>query len=274
MQGGISLPDPFVLPDMTNGGLVTFRQPAGLTVRSPAINPAKKTLIYLVGGQSLSANTCPSAYVPANSTVVDQFSIFDGATYSVAGPLLGATLNPATGSPGFGNIGARIADTLVTNGKFDRVIIVATSIGATSMADWAVGIHSTRLAVAMARLASRGITPGMTGVTFACLFDLGEQDWALGTSQAAFTASGNTVISNLQATGFNGRIFIPLESHTAATSNAVRSGEAALVSGNVFAGGDFDAITGRADGTHFSDVGAADAAARVITAMGASGAPF
>lgn len=273
MQGGASLPDPFILPDSV-GGLVTFRQPLGLTPRSPAINPAKKTLLLLVGGQSLSANTTPTAFIPLNAGAVDQANIFDGALYSIAGPLLGATLNTTVGSPGYGNIAARIADTLVTNGKFDRVIIGAVSIGSTLIADWATGLHSNRFSVAMARLASRGIIPGMTGLTLACLFDIGETDFSASTSQVSFAASGNTLISNLQATGFNGRIFIPLESAAAQTSNPIRSAQSGLVSGNVFSGGDFDAVTGRTDGVHFSDVGAADAAARVIAAMGASGAPY
>ena len=89
------------------------------------------------------------------------------------------------------------------------------------------------------------------------------------------TASLNGFISTLQATGFNGRIFIPLESGNGQTSNAQRSAQAAVWNGTtVFSGGDFDAITGRSDGVHWSDAGAVAAASTVITAMHATGAPF
>lgn len=276
MNGGNAPPDPFLLYDTSfTPSTYGWRVTAGLTLRSPTINTSLKTLVLLVGGQSLSANVTPTLYTPTNSSVVDQFNIYDGGVYSIGGALLGSTFNP-TLTLGPGNIAARIADTLVTNAKFDRVIICCTSIGSTTASDWGdtTGIHYSRMPVMMRRLASRGITPGMTGVTFACLFDLGEQDLSNGTSQAAMTASLNGFISNLQATGFNGRIFIPLESGLSQTSNNVRSAQAAVITGNVKAGGDFDAIGNRADGIHWNDTGAASAAAAVITAMGSSGAPF
>lgn len=273
MGGGISPPDPYIVSDNFTG--ISYKKTDGLSLRSQTTDPSKKTLVLLTDGQSLGANVTPTAFVPTNSTVVDQLNLYDGAIYSIAGPLLGTTLNTTIGSPGYGNIFVRVADTLVTNGKFDRVIIACANIGSTTAAMHATGgIHANRFSVAMARLAARGIVPGATGVTFAAVFDIGEDDLSLGTSQASMTASLNSVISNLQATGFNGRIFIPLESGLSQTSNNVRSAQAAVVTGNVKAGGDFDAITGRADGVHWNDTGAANAAAALVTAMAASGAPF
>lgn len=288
MPGGVSKPDPYLLVD-TNcstgfSNLVTtyniYRSTSGLTARpiiSNPINPANKTLVLLCGGQSLGANVTPTAFTPINAATIDQMNVHDGQLYSITSSLLGSTLNPLVGSPGFGNIFVRVADTLRTNGKFDRVILVGLNVGSTNVAQWATGgIHYNRFAVAMLRLAALGITPGMTGVTFAAIFDIGDDDFGQGTTQANMTSGLNSVISNLQATGFNGRIFIPLESNTGATSNAIRSAQAAVVTGNVKAGGDFDAIPGaqRADGTHWNDTGAATAAAALITAMGNSGAPF
>lgn len=273
--GGASLPDPFLVSDNFTG--LSYKSTSGLSIRSTTINTSLKNLVLLVGGQSLSANVCPTAFTPVNSTAVDQMNLYDGGIYSIAGPLLGATLNTASaGSPGYGNIITRVADTLVTNGKFDRVIIVCASVGSTTASMWGDtgGVHANRLPVAMLRLASRGIVPGMTGVTFACIFDLGEQDLANGTSQASMTASLNSFVSTLQGTGFNGRIFIPLESAQGASSNNVRSAQAAVLGGNVKSGGDFDAIGNRVDGTHWNDTGAASAAAALVTAMGNSGAPF
>lgn len=281
--GGVSPPDPYQLIDSNSGSpayasTLTYRQTLGLTARSPVINTGIKNAVFLVAGQSLSANVTPTLYTPTNTASIDQLNLYDGQLYSIGGPLLGSTYNTSLVPPlGPGNIAARIADTLITNGKFNRVIIVPTSIGSTLASQWGDvgGIYANRLPVAMKRLAALGITPGMTGVTFFCLFDLGEQDLGNGTSQSAMTASLNSFISTLQATGFNGRIFIPLESGASQTSNAVRSAEAAVVNGTtVFSGGDFDSVTGRSDGVHWSDVGAAAVTTVFINATAASGAPF
>ena len=279
MFGGVAPPDPFLLYDTGNlnySVTLTARSTSGLSFRSPTINPSLKTLVFLVCGQSLSANTTPTLYIPTNASVVDQMNVYDGALYDIGGPLLGATYAPPSLGPG--NIAARIADTLVTNAKFDRVIIVALSIGSTAAAWWGDtgGIHANRTSVAMLRLAALGIVPGMTGVTFCCLFNLGEQDFALGTSQASMASSMSGFIAKLQATGFNGRIFIPTESNPGETSNGLRSAQASLWDGvTVFSGSDFDSASiGRSSGAHMSDAGAATAAANVVSAMAASGAPF
>lgn len=282
MVGGCSQPDPFLLSDsVTDKGPserkgFAYRNTTGLTRRSQTVNTGVRNLILLVGGQSLCANTSIVSFTPTNSTVVDQMNIYDGAIYNITGPLFGATLNPIVGSPGFGNISVLIADTLVTNNKFDRVIICCTSIGSTLASVWGNdnGIYSDRLPGAMLRLKARGIVPGMTNVTFACLFDLGEQDLIEGTTQSAMMASLNGVVSKLQATGFNGRIFIPLESNLLETSNRIRTAQALVRGGQVFAGGDFDAIPDRSDGIHWNAVGGAAAAAAVVSAMAATGAPF
>jgi len=278
--GGVSPPDPFIVFDTLLGAAYGYKTTSGLTARSPAINPALKTLILITAGQSIWASTNPTLYVPTNSSVVDQFSIYDGGTYNINAPLLGTTWVQGAGV--FGNLSARVADTLVTNAKFDRVIIVPIAIGSTTVADWATGVHFNRISVAMLRLASRGITPGMTGVTFAMIWGDGEQDNLNGTSQASWTASFATLKANILATGFNGRIFVPQETYiNSATSAAVRAAQAAVVDGStVFSGGDFDTLTGstnrQVSGTdaHMTDAGAASASALMITAMHASGAPF
>jgi hypothetical protein len=84
----------------------------------------------------------------------------------------------------FGNLSARVADTLVTNARFDRVILVPIAIGSTKVADWATGDLSSRFQVTMLRLASRGITPATTEATFGGIFGDGEDDNLAGTSQA------------------------------------------------------------------------------------------
>lgn len=284
MPHGISLPDPMMLRAFgasDNFAGISYKTTNGLTIRSPVINPAIRTLVLLVPGQSQFANVQPTAFTPANAAVVDQMNIYDGAIYSIAGPLLGSSLNAAVvGSPGFGNLTARVADLVVTNGKFDRIIVVAMAIGSTTASMWGdtTGDLYNRTQVAMLRLASRGIVPGMPGLTFACIFGLGETDNANGTSQAAFAASAGGFASALFATGFNGRIFVPQESYIGATSAAVRAAQASLWNGTtIFSGGDLDTLTGanrQGDNIHFSDAGAAAAATLIYNAMHASGAPF
>jgi hypothetical protein len=55
----------------------------GRAERSLKIDPAMRTLVLITMGQSLmanaNANTSTPVYVPANSPVVDNFKIYDGA---------------------------------------------------------------------------------------------------------------------------------------------------------------------------------------------------
>lgn len=280
-SGFASSPDPYVLRAFgasDNFAGISWKDTNGLSRRSPAIDPALKTLVLITSGQSLWANICPTLYIPVNAGVIDQMNIYDGALYGIGGPLLGSSYVAALGP---GNITARLADLLVANGKFDRVIVVSTAIGSTTASMWAdaTGDLYNRVPVAMARLADRGIVPGMPGVTFACIWGLGESDNHIGTSQAAFTASGVSFLSKLHSTGFKGRIFIPRESWIlGATSNAIRAAQAALMNGTtVFSGGNLDSLTAasrQADNTHWNDLGAVSAALLVYNAVHATGSPY
>lgn len=259
---------------MIAGQNVAWVDKSGLTVRSATINPALKTLVLVVFGQSQLVNVLPSAYVPTNASVIDHLNVFDGALYNIVGRLLGC----GTGI-GIGNIASRLADLLVTNGRFDRVIIATVAVGASLIADWTTGIFSDRAIVAVRRLAARGITPATTGVTFACLIGLGESDGAAGTSAVAYTAGINAAIANLNAAGFSGRYFLTRETWlTGVTYPTIQNAQVALVNGStIFSGGDWDSLDAtnrQADNTHFSDVGGAAAALLTYNAMHASGAPF
>lgn len=273
---GIAPPDPFALYDTSfYQGTFGHRQTAGLTVRSATINSGLKNLVLLVCGQSLLCSCNPTLYTPSNSTKVDQLNVYDGQLYSIGGPVLGCTYSPVPANPG--NASVRVADNLVTNNKFDRVILANVTIGGTFASQWEPsGIHGNRANVAMRRLASLGITPGMTGVTFAAIYSIGESDFSFGTAQNAFAASAGNFITNLRGTGFNGRIFVTTESGAGQTSNVIRTAQASLLNGTtIFSAGDLDSNSiARVDGVHFSDAGAATAASLIVTAMANSGAPF
>jgi hypothetical protein len=275
-QSTVSAPDSFTLFTVPAAiGLVNINT-NGLAVRSLAINPAIKTLVLITMGQSLmansNANTTSPVFVPTNPSVIDNFNIYDGAAYQFS-------TTPALGCNGTNsNVAPRIADMLINNGKFDRVIVVPIAVGSTRIADWATGSYATRFPVAMNRLAARGITPATPGVTFAAVWGQGEGDTADGTSQAAYASALNTVISSAFAAGFSGRFFVNIETWNAGSiSSAVAAAQASVVNNTtVFQGANWDAFgsADRIDNTHPNDAGAPQFATALYNAMHASGAPF
>lgn len=281
-QGNTAIQSGFTLWDNDNTNwqtTLTYRAPVeARAVRSPAINPAIKTLVLISVGQSLACAVVPTLNPPTNSSAVDNFNVYNGKLYDCAGPLLGCEYPNQLGTmPSFGpgNILCGLADKLIARG-WNRIILVPLAIGSTTIAQWATGVHSDRVAVAMARLSSVGITPSSPGVTFACLLMQGNQDLINGTSQAAWAASCQTFITKLYSTGFAGRLFVCTESQIGQTSNAIRSAQATIPNGvNIFSGGDIDSSTiGSNDSAHPNNAGAVTMAAIIDTAMHASGAPF
>lgn len=218
-----------------------------------------------------------SVYSAANDSKIDVLNVYDGAIYNMGSDAL-VGCDRFQGDSRKGNLIPRVADTLITNGKFDRVILVPLAISGTSANDWANGVLSNRIPVAMARLSARGITTSSTGVTFCIEWGLGETDNIIGTSQANFQTWTTTVRTNAVAAGFSGRFFVPQETWNAgSTSATIRAAQAALVDNtNFFSGGDLDTLNNasRQDTTHFSDAGAASAATLIYNAMHASGAPY
>jgi hypothetical protein len=285
----ISSIDPFPLGEnlrsdqnwQNNGG---YRSTGGKTLRSVTIDTGIRNLVLIVAGQSNYQNVAPTAYTPTNASALDNFNVYDGGVYAAADPLLGAswmytTLGQGGANPSPGNIGTRVGDLLITNGQFDRVILVPVAIGGSTIEMWATGSLSNRVPTAMARLASRGIVPGMTNVEFAVIWGQGESDNTLDTSQANYTSRLNTVISNAAAAGFSGRWFINKQTWNAGSTDAnVQAAQDAMPNGStIFAGANADSLnaTNRyADNTHFNDTGMAALATLVYNAMVASGAPY
>lgn len=268
-QNGVAPPDPYVIDDSFAVG---SRDTNPLSFRSPVINPALKTLVLIVAGQSNAANIVPTRIAPTNVSVIDQMNIYDGALYSVRGDLLGCS-NDDT----HGNMNVQLADKFISNGIFNRVIIADIAISTTTIAQWSTGTLSTRIPVIMRRLAAAGITPSTTGATFAFLWEQGESD--SGTAQATYQSAFGTIKSNLLAAGFSGRIFIAEQTMLNGVTNAtVEAAQIALVDNtSIWSAGNMDALTGtnrQSDNTHWSDTGAPNAATAVYNGMHASGAPF
>jgi hypothetical protein len=272
---GVSMADPYLLPDYISSLVNTgYRDTKGRAYRPLTINPAARTLVLLNPGQSNSINVLPSANNPTNAASIDNFNIYDGAAYDLASTKLLGTQDAGNGA-----IVTSVADRLITNNRFDRVILVPMGISGTPIAVWANGgVLKDRVKVAMMRLAARGIVPGMTGVTFALLLMQGEADKSLGTPQAVWQAQFGEFKANALAAGFVGRMFVCQETWSLGTTGpTVRAAQAAVVDNViVFSGGDLDTIdnTGRVDTTHFSNTGDGLASAIIVNAMHASGVPF
>jgi hypothetical protein len=250
-----------------------YRNTTGRTRRSLAINSSDSTLVLINAGQSNATNILPSAVTLTNGTVIDNFNVYDGGLYDANGRMMGTDIG------GQGTVVQYLADLLITNGRFDRVIVAPLAISGTPISVWADGgVLADRIPLAMRRLASRGIVPGMTGVTFALLWMQGEADNSNGTTQSAYQTAFGRVKANAIAAGFSGRIFVTTETWDAGTtSSAIQAAQAAVRDNvTVFDGGNLDSLgnTYRQDTTHFNDTGGASAATLIEAAMHASGAPF
>jgi len=281
---GTSIPDParlvFDTPPGSQGSGFAW---TAKTRTSSAINTGIKNLILITAGQSNVCNNAGAAYTITNTGKIDNLSIYDGAIYVGGDPLLGTAQDGATLGPG--NFATRLADKLITAGKFDRVIIVPIGYSATGIADWATGNQRDRFSVAWARLKNLNITPG-TNVTFVVLWGQGENDTQLGTSQSTYQTLLGTVITNARNAGLPSTVpwFIAQQSGinisgSFTTSSAVTAAQAAIVNhGNaIWAGPNADSIgTGsrQADLTHWTPTGSDTYAGLWQTSLAAFGAPF
>lgn len=251
MFGFGAISDPFNLPG--DAGLFGFRNASGKTVRDPRIVPGEATAVFLAGGQSNGANFASEQYVVANGGKVDQISIYDGGCYAYSDVPLGSD---GTG----GSIWGRLADKLITEGKYKRVIFIPYAIGGTISGLWVPGgaLHP-RIIVAVRRAAALGLP-----IT-ASLWQHGETDGQYATTQAAYQSAMQAIRAAVVAEGVTAPWLLAKSTLIANVQSAtIRAAVTALVDGTNFkAGPDTDTLTGtgnRYDGTHFTGAGANAAA--------------
>lgn len=280
----ISAPDPFLIGEVERSDTMNNntgnRDTNGKTVRSKTINTGIRNLVLITAGQSNMMNLQPSSTTIINGSVLDNFNVYNGQMYAAADPLLGTTTAAQGGIFGLGCVASRIGDLLITNGAFDRVILVPISVGGTVALAWASEFYlKNRIICAMNRLAAAGITPAVTGVQFATIWGLGESDNVNGTTQSSYAASLNSWIATTRAAGMSGPIYINLETWFAGASSTIRAAQASCVTpaGGVYYGGDMDTLDATkrlSDNVHLNDTGAAAFATLAYNAMQASGALF
>jgi len=267
-------PDPYMISALP-GNVDT----AGRATRSPVLNTGVANLVLILAGQSNNAGEAPTAYTLTNASVIDNFNVNDGALYAPADPPIGATASAGANGCGCSLSGWRAADSLVTSGKFARVIVVPLAITGTSIAQWSTGPLSNRICQAVGRLKNRGIVPG-TNVTFLIDWGQGESDNLANTTQLAYTTAFNTMVGNATACGYTGKWAVNIETwEVGVTSAAVQAAQAAVVNGtNIFAGANLDSLGAgdrQTDNVHFNDTGAPLVATAKTTAWHTNiGAPF
>lgn len=284
---GATLPDPFVPGEVLYANAIWgsnrgYSDISAKTVRATPIDTGVRNLVLIVAGQSNRTSVAPSAYTPTNPTKLDNLNLYDGQIYAAADPMLGCSyIAGGFGTPVIGCVALRVADLFVTNGIFDRVIIVPIAVAATQVAHWDTGgALANRIPAAIKRCIAKGIVPGMTNVTFAIEWGQGEGDYA--TNQADYQAALNRVIANSQLAGFIGRWFVAKQSYTNGTTFAqVVAAQTAVLNGStVFTSANADLLVGAnraiygTDDTHFSDLGNANLATAIYDAMHASGSPY
>ncbi|MGO7422628.1 sialate O-acetylesterase, partial [Rhizobium ruizarguesonis] len=201
-----------------------------------------RTAIIVVIGQSLSVNEVPTPYVPVHGGAIDQLNIFDGKLYRAKDPLLGINVSGGAITDLRGTWMLPMADKLIGDGHFDRVILVPMAVGNTRADQWANSASApylfNKINVAALRLRDAGLP------CTAIMWGQGESDTSAGTSQVAYTASMNKIIAEFNHAIPGCPILVALESYYyGATSAAVLAAQASVVNGTtVFAGENVDSI--------------------------------
>ena len=221
------------------------------------------TLVLLIVGQSICASSSPTPYTPVNANA-HALNIADGVVYKATDPLLGDT--GITVSTFGGGWPSRVADNIITHGKFPRVILVPVCIGGTSIIDWTpAGVWNGRLRVALLRIRSMGWI-GNVNVTYRAVWDQGQGDTPpINTTQAQWQSRFAEIVTTINSFGIGApKICVPQDTWAAGANATIRAAQAAVVDNiQIFSGGDFDTLTGanrQGDNLHFSDLGAANAA--------------
>ncbi|MDO3431201.1 sialate O-acetylesterase [Rhizobium sp. CBN3] len=223
-----------------------------------------RTAVIVFIGQSLSVNSVKWAYTPVNADI-DQLNIWDGKLYKAKDPLLGIN----GGSNGGGTWLLRMADKLISDGHYDRVIIVPMAVGNTNIGQWSDPNLAPYL---FRRINTVGLRMRDAGLPCtAIMWGQGESDTRDGTSQASYAASLQKVIAEFKRAIPGCPMLVAQESYIyGTTSPAILAAQASVVNNTtVFAGENVELIgpSGRYDNTHLNDAGADQRATLAVAAL-------
>ncbi|ANL02708.1 putative acetylesterase protein [Rhizobium phage RHEph18] len=223
-----------------------------------------RTAVIVFIGQSLSVNSVKWAYTPVNANI-DQLNIWDGKLYKAKDPLLGIN----GGSNGGGTWLLRMADKLISDGLYDRVIIVPMAVGNTRVGQWSDPNLEPYL---FKRINTVGLRMRDAGLPCtAIMWGQGESDTSANTSQASYAASLQKVINEFNRAIPGCPILVAQEAYYyGTTSPAILAAQASVVNNStVFAGENVELIgpSGRYDNTHLNDAGADQRATLAVAAL-------
>lgn len=222
-----------------------------------------RTAVIVFIGQSLSVNSVTTRYVPVNSNI-DQLNIWDGKLYKAKDPLLGIN-----GGALGGTWMLPMADKLITDGHFDRVIIVPMAVGNTRVGQWSDPNLAPYL---FRRINTVGLRLRDAGLPCtAIMWGQGESDTSAGTSQAAYAAALSKIIAEFNRAIPGAPFLVAQEAYYYGnTSPAILAAQASVVNGTtVFAGENVELIgpSGRYDNTHLNAAGALQRASLAVAAL-------
>jgi len=240
--------DPFAL----NGNrteTVGFRDATGKTL-APAAG-AGVTKVFIVGGDSMSANCHQSTYAVLNPTKILQVNVLDGQVYRASDTLLGSG---AFAAPNNRSWLIEVADQLIADGFADRVVFIPVGVGGAGAVEGAEHLFRSFRA-AKARAEAVGLTVD------AVLCQLGSNDSL--TPEATWVTNANLMIDRAALgvpwiwamTCYNTLEGVLPNVQSAITTLWTRP--------DVFPGPDTNGLTGafRSDIVHFNDAGTSACAA-------------
>lgn len=235
-------------------------EPANLSLdgKTPLSLPTldqSRTGVFIMCGQSMAGNYCPTPYVPKHLQNIFNLCAYDG--------LITAGQDPLRGTSGRrGNYQTRLADRLIERGTFASVLLAPVSIGGSSIEQWhpETGLYGRYPLAAAQHVAAKGFP-----IT-AFLWDQGTSNQ--GTTKESYQSSLLAIINGVRSAGYHAPWFISKSTmlSTSATLPDVRAACDAVVSGaDILAGPDLDSITGGQfrdanASPHFTDAGAVKAA--------------
>lgn len=259
--GSIGPHDPYALhisPNVAGPTHDPYTSLTGKVASSLTINPAERTAVVLVIGQSTASNENGALHTPTNTTKVDNLNVYNGLMYQGKDPWLGCA----------GEIGSwlgRFADKAINAGMFARVIIEPVGIGGEPPRAWnRTGMYHHRAMIGLKRLKNL-LGPSPSANTFPMVFWMlqGDVD-ATGdgyvTTYANYVDDFGQVHSLMAGLGINWPWYVSLTTRAMdVTQPTHRQAQTDVCNGTTIRQGpDTDTIpTGadRPDGIHFSASG-------------------
>lgn len=201
--------------------------------------------VFLIFGQSNSADFVQGSFSPVNLFSMRNLNAFSGGTFLVQDPLLGCN---GTSS----NLFVRMADKLITNGKYSTITLIPVGVGSTSMLQWRDSLYEY-LVLGYRRAAALGLP--VSGV----LMQIGETDGVNGVSSSDWVSWTNATRTKVEAAGCLAPWMVAKSTFwMGSQSENIRSAVDTLWANGYLVGPDTDPLNApyRYDGAHFTEAGA------------------